>query len=201
MKSNLKTDFILLDGMDLSGKSTILKEIKNNDQKWDSYHIGLSHDKSMYSVANHINRNGDWSAREIGYLYLAGLELDIYNFKYPTLPTIQDSCVLLRAFAHHSVYGNMDIIKRLEKLAEQHPKFSKSFVFTVDIKTRIKRLNDRLILNLGKVDKSDNIIITNPELFIGMDNAIVKYAKKYFQAEIINTANLSIQETVRLVLS
>ncbi len=197
---NPKSKFILFEGMDLSGKSTLLQLVKQSNT-WSTQHIGLNQDKAIYSTANYINRHGKgWGSKEIGYLYLAALTIDINNFKWPKNPTLQDSCVLLRALAHHSAYKNDEIVKKLEILSDIHPMFSKSFVFTASITERLRRLEDRIIVNPLQVNNSDLFIKNNPELFKKMDQAMIFYAKKYFNAEIVDTTNATLESTLELIL-
>jgi thymidylate kinase len=194
--------FILFEGMDFSGKSTVLQKIKNLDSAWNTQHIGLCQNKTMYTLANYVNKNcPTWSKKEIGYLYLAGLTLDINLFTEPKEPTLQDSCVLLRCLAHHTAYGNKRIVQKLEALADIHPKFSKAFVFTVHIKERLSRLEKRIIENPNKINASDLLIKTDQSLFLKMDKSIKKYAKKYFNAETIDTTGIQIETTVDFLYS
>jgi thymidylate kinase len=197
---NPKNKFILFEGMDLSGKSTLLQLVKQTDI-WSTQHIGLNQDKSIYATANYINRySKDWGPKEVGYLYLAALTIDINNFTWPDSPTLQDSCVLLRALAHHSAYKNNEIVKKLEMLSEAHPKFSKSFVLTVSPVERLRRLKERIATKSLQVNNSDFLIKNNPELFNKMNHAMIFYAKKYFNAEVVDTTSSTLENTLEFVL-
>ena len=200
METNSYIPFVLLEGMDLSGKSTMLTGLKKLLPDWKTTHVGLSDDKTMYALAHKMNRSDTtWSKEEIGYLYTAGLTIEIESFTWPTNPTLQDSCMLLRALAHHTAYGSKNVIPKLEELAERHPKFSEAFVFTASITERIKRLQIRELENPKNVNDTDRFVITNPDMFAKMDQAIIYYAKKYFQAEVIDTGTMTVKETLELL--
>lgn len=185
--------------MDLAGKSTQLRKLKEKFPGWKTNHIGLSDNKTMYAVANNINKRQIWSTQEVGYLYVAGLIVEIDSFIWPQQPTIQDSCLLLRSLAHHTAYENKDIISKLEALAEKYPKFSKTFVFTASLQERTRRLQQRIIDSPGSVNASDRMILTNPNSFMKMDKAIVMYAKKYFGAQVLDTETITVDETIKLL--
>lgn len=197
-KAESNTPFILLEGMDLSGKSTVLSELKKLFN-WNSNHLSLSENKLMYSIVNRISKSGNYSKAEIGYLYVAVLNMEIGNFTWPSSPTFQDSCVLLRALAHHTAYQNKDIVFMLEKIAETHPKFSESYLFTASIKERIRRLNKRQSQDPTKNDNTDRLILNNPELFVEMEKAIIMYSKKYFNANVIDSDEITTDEIVQSI--
>ncbi len=199
MNNQPEIPFILLEGMDLAGKSTQLRELKQKFPSWKTNHIGLSDNKTMYTVAHNIHKRRIWSTEEVGYLYVAGLTVEIDLFVWPLQPTFQDSCMLLRSLAHHTAYENKNIICKLEELAEKYPKFSKAFVFTASLQERSKRLIQRTTDSPESVNATDRMILTDPNSFMKMDKAIVMYAKKYFNAEVLDTGTITVEETTKLL--
>jgi thymidylate kinase len=191
--------FVLLEGMDFSGKSSTVEALLRKNLTWEKNHLNLAQENEIHLFAKKINKQKLFNSEIIGNLYVTALTVDIEKFVWPKNPTMQDSCTLLRSLAHHTAYNNIAVVRNLKELAEKHPNFSNSFVFTVDIKQRQKRLIDRLNTQPASVSASDYLVIKNPELFEVMNSTIIEYAKLYFNAEIIDTGSTSFDEVVNFI--
>jgi hypothetical protein len=121
------------------------------------------------------------------------------NFAYPIQNTIQDSTVLLRSLSYHSACGNNQLVEKLKSLISIHPKFSKSIVLTASIEARKYRLELRKQQNPDEVANDDLLILTNPDLFISMENYLIDFTMEYFNAAVLDTSELNPHEVANKV--
>ncbi|MEM1312602.1 MAG: hypothetical protein AAGF07_04020 [Patescibacteria group bacterium] len=193
--------YVLFEGMDLSGKSSTVAKIQEINKIWTYQHLVLNQANPIYTLAKQVNKQGIYSTEVCGITYAAAIRADLELFQWPSMPTLQDSCNLLRSLAHHSALGNTAVVNYLVEISSEHPIFSKAYVFTASIEERRKRLAKRMSENPGCVSKSDTLIINNPELFEAMNEAIIKYAKEFFNAQIIDTTYVDQNTVVNQITS
>lgn len=195
------TNTILLEGMDLAGKSTIINLLQKRFADFKVRHLSLSFDNDLYDFAKKLNKSDIYQSDVVGTAYLTAIKWDVYNYSKNTDPVLQDSIGLLRSLAHHTAYGNHLLVDHLKGILEIHPKFNSSIVFTANLEDRKQRLTERIKKNPTSVSLADRLILKDPDLFMHMNDTIIYYATKHFNAHVINTSYLNIDETFKLVLS
>jgi hypothetical protein len=116
---------------------------------------------------------------------------DIRSFKYPDKNTIQDSTIILRSLAYHTVRGTPRIREVLLDLAPQHPNFDASFLFTASLEKRLQRLQSRINNEPDQVSPEDLMVINNPDKFLAMEAALIDLSRDSFHSVIIDTTTLT----------
>jgi thymidylate kinase len=193
-----KPYYLHIDGMDLSGKTSICSKLRETlNGAWEIRTKSLSDKNSIYQLADGLRINGRYNEEVIGHLYVVALRSELFDFKWPTINTIQESTVLLRSLAFHTMVGPVEIPDLLLGIANKHPKFDASFVLTTSLETRLKRLQKRV--KDGQVGKHDQLIIDDPAKFMKMEEHLVEYSKKLFNSTIIDTSSSEVADIVRLI--
>lgn len=191
MSHHKKMSFVLLEGVDLSGKSSVIKHLVNKNRDWSHQHYSITGSNRILDVAREIDKDGsEW----IGHLYAKALEDDISRFEWPKSNTIQDSTILLRSLAYHAAARYNQVVHELENLALKHPKFSCSYVFTASLEVRKERLKERIRSGTKRVTANDLKVIRDPEFFMRMEHALVDYAQALFGAVVIDTSSMTVEE-------
>jgi len=173
----LKPNYVLLEGVDLSGKSSTIRSLKTLVPAIHVRHSSLLESNRFLDVAKTTNKDG--SAR-VGHMYLKALDYDLENFVWPKIDTVQDSTILLRSLGYHAAANLKELLKEFEKLIYSHPHFDQIFILSASIEERRRRLLSRLKKHPNKVTRNDLLIIENPEFFVRMEKSLVFYATKYF---------------------
>lgn len=191
--------FICVEGMDLSGKSTVVKNLVE-EEKFVPRRYVLTPDNPYYKLAESMNEDGTHTAEELGNMYVQALRHDVATFKRPTEDTVQESSLLLRSFAYHAARETPRIPEILEEIAMEHPKFDKTFILSASMEARKSRLENRI--RLGEyVSKEDLIVITDPEKFMIRNRYLIEIARAYFSPETIDTSKMTSRQVTDRVIS
>lgn len=187
-----KAHYVHFEGMDLAGKTTATRNfIASTGQEWEVRRNTISLDNPIYTLADSLRRADAYDAEVLGNLYVAALMGDIRTFEYPDRNTVQDSTIILRSLAFHSVRGTPRIVEVLEDLLPNHPKFDASFIFTASIEKRLERLQSRMRNEPEQVSPEDLLVIEKPEKFMAMEASLIDMARKTFHSVIIDTTSLT----------
>jgi hypothetical protein len=116
---------------------------------------------------------------------------DIRSFQWPDKNTIQDSTIILRSIAFHTVRGTPRIREVLLDLLPEHPQFDSSFVFTASIEESVKRLQQRMAVAPHEVSEEDMMVINKPEKFMAMEAALIDTSRMVFHSVIVDTSTLT----------
>ncbi len=190
--------YILLEGVDLAGKSSAVKSLLDTSH-WNYQHSSLLTENPILKIAREVEKDGsEW----IGHLYVEALSYDLSHFQPPLVNTIQDSTILLRTLAFNGAAGYMNVVKKLEGLALHHPTFDKIFILTASLDARRKRLKKRIEVDQSRVTPNDLRVVREPEFFQKMENLLIDYTKIFFREDpvIIDTSNLLTSDVVSKVL-
>lgn len=185
--------------MDLAGKSTAIKALQTREPSAQVRHLSLGEGNKLYAQAKLINRLGAYSSDTVGTMYLAAIKADLENHVPASGVVLQDSIGLLRSLAHHTALGNQLLVDHLHGLAQFHPRFSHTFVFTASIKARQTRLQKRMLENPKTISNADRLVLHDAELFRQMDTAIIENAVRYFDATVVDTSHMSIADVEEYV--
>lgn len=194
--------FIHFDGMDLAGKSIAVNNFaKESGLDWEIRYDRLSEVNPIHTLAKSLRVEGLYNSEIIGNLYYTALMADIDRFQRPTKNTIQESTIILRSIAFHTVENTPKLANMFEDLLKRHPIFDASFILTADIEHRKERLKKRMKETPEKVTPRDMLIITNPEKFLAMESCLVNMAVKGFGSKVINTSNLTPEGVTEIVVA
>jgi thymidylate kinase len=193
---------ILLEDVDLSGKSSAIKYLQSKFPTFNVNHQKLCRVNLLQSKIKELQAENQLSSKTIGHLYAESIRYDIENFRASEFGDgiLQDSLNFLRSLAFHTAHNNYAVVNHLKSFAPQHPKVTKAFVFTASYDIRVSRLMKRFNESPELVTSNDLLIINQPEIFKDMDNAIIQYSVQYFNAEIIDTTNLNLLAVEELLL-
>lgn len=194
--------YLHIEGMDLAGKSATIKGFLAHARgQWEVRRNTLDPENPIYNLADSLRRSNRFDAEIVGNLYVAALMADVRNFHLPVINTLQDSTILLRSLAYHTVEGTPRIPQVLLDLAAQHPKFDFSFVLTASIEKRLDRLARRATFEPDQLNANDLLVKSNPLRFQQMEGCLVDLARKTFNSEVIDTSCLSVEEVVGIMCS
>lgn len=184
--------YLHFEGMDLAGKTTATQNfIKSTGSEWDIRRNSLSSENPIHLLADSLRRVGAYDAEVLGNLYVAALMADVRSFRWPDKDTIQDSTIILRSIAFHTVRGTPRIKEVLLDLLPEHPRFDASFVFTANIEERVKRLQQRIAQAQQEVTGEDMMVINKPEKFMAMEAVLINVSRQAFHSVVVDTSSLT----------
>ena len=181
--------YILFEGLDLSGKSTLCRVLKSA-LGWKMRHNTLLAPGAnlSYQAASEAHRKNTGTVPEVGAEFLRALEFELASFQTDTEPCIQDSTILLRSITYHTALGNHALAGRFLALAPRHPKPALAFLCRASVEARLRRLEGRV--SRRNDNPEDFLVRDNPEVFALMDATLAEMAVTLFGAETIDTSNL-----------
>ena len=172
---------ILIEGMDLSGKTTITKylsEILDIEQRT------LSDSSAIYDFTVAQSKKGQLHTDLINKLYTLAISEDLYNYK-PKEDSIilQDSYFALRSYALMRQKYPDTLANDVYKLLQLFPKPELAFYLTASTEERIKR-NEKRDKPMAYMEK---LLMSNPKEFEAIEKNLRDITTSLFDAEIINT--------------
>ena len=182
---------IHIEGLDLAGKSTISKfiaktqgfELRNNSL--------LPIGRNPFVIkADQLRKIGAVGNANIGEIYLDALKYDIveYNNVANGTTIVQDSTIIIRSIAYHTVYGNNELAEEFRALLPMHPRFNVSCLLTASDVVRKMRLRGRI--SRHNDNPEDYLIYSDPEKFYAMENIIKEIILNEFNGVIIDSSML-----------
>lgn len=193
--------YLHIDGMDLAGKTTTARQtIIRVGGKWSIRINSLSDNNPIYLLADSLRKEDTYAPGILGHLYTVAMMADIAVFQWPTTNTIQDSTIILRSLAYHTISGNINISAVLDDILPKHPDFDASFVLTASLEARLKRLDSRRLEHPEEVASDDLMVVRKPERFLAMEACLSDIASKRFRARVIDTTNLTPDMVVSQIL-
>lgn len=203
MTAENKPKYVHFEGMDLAGKSLAAKNlIERSNESWQIRRNSINLDNPIFELADSMIKSKDtkYSSETLGNLYIAALMADIESFSRPSCNTIQDSTIILRSLAYHTVNGTPRIAEVMTELLLKHPKFDFSFVLTADLQTRQSRLEKRFLEAPQEISLNDQMIIRNPKKFMDMNNCLIDLAVNNFHSIVIDTSDKSPAEVTDILM-
>lgn len=189
--------YIHFEGMDLAGKTTATQRfMEKSNSQWEIRRNSIVPENPIHKLADSLRHADAYDAEVLGNLYVAALMADIRSFKWPEVNTIQDSTILLRSLAYHTVRGTPRLIEVLAELVPCHPKFDSSFVFTASIEKRLERLQMRAKYQPDQLSAEDLFVRDKPEKFLAMEACLIDLSRKYFHSVRIDTTGLTPEDVV-----
>jgi thymidylate kinase len=189
-----------IEGMDLAGKSTATAALATAYPDALLRRNSLIDSNPIYELADTLRRAGETSPQVLGRLYVAALAEDLERLADFDVPRIQDSTILLRSLAYNAAIGEREVVGEFLRAADSHPRFGTSVVLTASIEARLQRLEARRREAPDEVAPDDLLVVRNPDLFREMEATLVEYALDLFNAQIIDTSNLTSAEVVESIV-
>ncbi len=194
---------MLIEGLDLAGKSTLCNALHNQFQDFSiTRRNSLIPNNELYKQADIIRLKGLLHSSELANLYLSALNTDIIRYTKPDTFLIQDSTIALRSYSHYAARGHKSIAEKFHNLLEEHhPNFDRTIVLMATIDKRLERLEMRRELSPHEIADDDLLIERDPTTFLRMENILVDAAKKRFNAVVVDTRELSSEDVFSAAVS
>jgi len=194
---------LLIEGIDLSGKTTVAKHIFEKNMFYQLRANQLSSDSPFYSFAKNIfslnEMEHKYSDEAISYLYLAALTNDIDMYKDDKITTIQVSTYATRSLAYH-IANNTRFVKEFKDLLVKFPDPKNTFYLYANMTEMYRRLHERQKQSPADVSTSDLILQNDPVLFEKTEKILRNIVLERFNAKIIDTTNRTAQETCDIIM-
>jgi dTMP kinase len=193
---------VLIEGLDLAGKSTLVKwvvgELTSRGVPVRSSRNSLCPDNPLAALADRLRRDPTASVIETGALFLAAHLWDVRHFQSPPPGTVhvQDSC-WLRTLAWHTHRGTPAIPALLQEAAEAFPRFHAAVFLTASVTARQRRLWEREREEAGANDADDHAVFRVPEEFLHREALLAELARTLTGAHTLDTTDLTPEEVLR----
>lgn len=196
-----RAPYVHFEGLDLAGKSTLSKKFRAaTGGEWNVQRNRINSVNHIQPLADKIRIEELYDDEVIGTLYYAALLGDIRTFAWPEMPTIQDSTIVLRSFAFHSVARTPRLPSLFKDILDEHPKFDMSVLLTASIDKRKERLKIRMVEHPEVVSKDDTMILSDPNRFLDMEAFIIENAKRVFGSTVVDTTNMTEDQVLNIAL-
>ena len=179
-----------IEGLDLAGKSTMCRYMATlgNFSKRNNTLLPPNCNL-LHATADRLRKQDALSIAELGWMYYGALLLDLKEYdKYTSDFILQDSTIIARSIAYHSVFGDKELAERFRELLPEHPVFSFSCLLTASASVRLERLKGRVSRNNDSPE--DHLIKSNPEGFYKMEEILADIVVNHFKGIIIDSSNL-----------
>lgn len=175
---------ILIEGMDLSGKTTItryLSEILKIDKIQERT---LSDNCAIYDFTVAQSKKGKLHPDLINKLYTLAISEDLCNYKPENDSIIlQDSYFALRSYALMKEKYPNTLAKEVYKLLQLFPKPELTFYLTASTEERLRR-NEQRNKPMAYMEK---LLVSNPREFEIIEKNLRDITTSLFEVEVINT--------------
>lgn len=175
---------ILIEGMDLSGKSTIVEILNSLIEKSIVNRRTISEQSQIYDFTVAQSKKGNLHPDLVNKLYTLAISEDLYNYKLKdNCIILQDSYFALRSYALMKEKYPNTLAKEVYDLLQLFPKPELSFYLTASTEERIRR-NEKRDKPMAYMEK---LLISNPQEFEKIEENLRDITTRLFQPEIINT--------------
>ena len=170
----MKSRTIHIEGLDLAGKSTICRYIQQT-RNYQKRNNTILAENPLQAKADILRKEGKTDDAVLGRMYYDSLLYDLEHYVLPEEPIIQDSTIILRSIAFHSVFGDKQLAEEFRQLLPRHPRFARSVVLTASDEVRKKRLEGRI--SRHNDNPEDYLIHSNPKGFHEMETILFELVK------------------------
>lgn len=175
---------ILIEGMDLSGKTTITKYLSEILKVDKIQQRTLSDDTAIYDFTVAQSKKGKLHQDLINKLYTLAISEDLYNYKpKENCLILQDSYFALRSYALMKQKYPNTLSKEVYKLLQLFPEPELTFYLTASTEERIRR-NKKRDKPMAYMEK---LLMSNPKEFETIEKNLREITTSLFDAEVINT--------------
>lgn len=192
---------ILIEGLDLAGKSTVCRRFLEQARgSWLLRRNSLVENNRVYALADELRRADALADEPLGWLYLAALRADLTELAASPPDSdrdiLQDSMILVRSVAHHAARGRTELVRQFIDLVPELPRFDHAFVCVADRETRLRRLAKRRPENLGP---DDFIVRDDFATFNRMQEQVIDLVTMHLGGMVIDTSGLENEERLAMI--
>lgn len=179
-----------IEGLDLAGKSTMCRYIEKLGNFSKRNNTLLPPDcNPLHKTADKLRKQDALAIPELGWMYYGALLLDLKEYdKYASDLILQDSTIIARSIAYHTVFGDKELAQKFRELLPEHPLFSFSCLLTASAEVRLERLKGRISRNNDNPE--DYLIRSDPAGFYRMEDILADIVVNHFKGIIIDSSNL-----------
>ena len=194
---------ILIEGLDLVGKSTLCERLVNTHPDEFIYRKGTYSDNNeLYTETVKKSKLGIYSEETIAWMYIAAArhELDLISKNQDNQNDkiiLQDSFFLNRMIGVHAVKDRKTLVQAIDELVKKFELPQHVFYMYADIETRQKRFMERK--NLKPPAFGDKLVFEDKKTAWLREQMFRKYIKSRYNAEILDNSNMDIDELVNKV--
>ena len=175
---------ILIEGMDLSGKTTITKYLSEILSVDKIQKRTLSDECSIFDFTVAQSKKGKLHPELINKLYTLAITEDLYNYKPRDNGIIlQDSYFALKSYALMKQKYPNTLAKEVYKLLQLFPKPELAFYLTASTEERLRR-NEKRNKPMAYMEK---LLVSNPREFETIEKNLRDITTSLFDTEVINT--------------
>lgn len=189
-KSPIHTNATLhVEGLDLSGKSTVCRLLR--DRMGAEMRVNSLLPPGVNTIhveAERLRKADAIPAAPLGGLYYAALLRDLELYDSPSGPVVQDSSLILRSIAFHSVFGDPALAEAFRALLPRHPRFGVTVALWASDDVRRLRLEGRC--SRKNDNPEDFLIMRDPDGFHRMQDVLFETAEREFGATVVDTSSL-----------
>jgi len=191
---------ILVEGMDLAGKSTGVTLLQRNLERagWQvrRRRNSLCADNPLAQAAEHGCYEADRTPLEGACAFLAAHLWDARHFEAPGpgVLHLQDSC-WLRTLAWEEAEGSRSLARKLRDASRTFPVFERAVFLTADLGTRLRRHARRAHNNA-----QDGLGFAQPARFLAVERRLRKVTMELVPTVEIDTSHLEPEEVLERCL-
>lgn len=175
---------ILIEGMDLSGKTTITRYLSGILEIDKIQERTLSDSSAIYDFTVAQSKKGELHQDLINRLYTLAISEDLYNYKpRDNCIVLQDSYFALRSYALMQEKYPNTLAKEVYKLLQLFPKPELGFYLTASTEERLRR-NKQRDKPMAYMEK---LLVSNPTEFEAIEKNLRDITTSLFGVEVINT--------------
>lgn len=194
---------VLIEGLDLVGKTTLCKGLVNSHPNEFIYKKGIYSDSNeLYQEVVKKSKLSIYSEETIAWMYIAAArhELDLMSKEQNRQNDkiiIQDSFFLNRMIGVHGIKNRENLIKEIDNLIKKFEFPQQTFYVYSDIDTRQKRFQERK--SIKKPAFGDKLVWEDREQALLREYIFRRYMTRRYNAEILDNSNIDINRLVDAV--
>ena len=178
---------IHVEGLDLAGKSTICRFIRDSFGFQLRNNILVS-DNPTIQETDYLRKNGLMDDESLGKRYYDALKYDLDHYNESAERIVQDSTIIVRSIAFHSVLGDPALAESFRELLPRHPRFNRSVVLVASDEVRLKRLEGRC--SRKNDSPEDYLIKRDPGAFHRIEDIIIDLVVNQFGGAIVDSSEM-----------
>ena len=201
----MKGALLLVEGLDLAGKSTLVRDIESELRR-RGVPLRLSRNalcdhNPVAAVADRRRRDPGASLAETGALFLAAHLWDARHFTPPPPDAVQvQDSSWLRTLAFHRFHNTPDIPDLLASAAVGFPPFDAALFLTADIGERCRRLALREREQPGSNDHLDHLVVRDVQRVLALEAVLREVTVASTGARILDTTDMPRAAVMRTAL-
>ena len=189
---------ILVEGLDLAGKSTLIQNLAGQLRPVRVRNGQFCPDNPSGKVARELVRwDEGFGGVEAGALFLSSMLWDARHFQPAPQGEVhlQDSC-WLRTLAFEQLYGSAELARLMEEQGRRFPRFERAFFLSASLEERERRIRSR-----PQNDLHDLMAFRKPEKFLAIERRLKELVIEWESGVSIETDGLSPDQVLNQVLS